>query len=211
VRYLKKYKLFENHQVINDLCNEYGITNYTINKDGTIDVDGDVRLHDKRLTKIPLKFRNILGDFYCHENQLTSLEGAPQSVDGDFYCDNNQLTSLEGSPISVGGHFSCDYNKLTSLEGSPTSIGDDFDCIDNEIVDLEGAPQSISGRFNCQGNPIFDIYELFKDYSKIELLNDYDVLRVIDGKPHVVIDRLNSFLQDIGKKPVEKVDGWINI
>jgi hypothetical protein len=43
------------------------------------------------------------------------------------------------------------------------------------------------------------------------LLNDYDCLRAIDGKPHVVLDRLNQFLQDIGMAPVEKVDGWISI
>jgi hypothetical protein len=195
MRYLKSYnKLFENHQsidgVLQYLCLEYNITNYTINDDGSIDVDGDVDLSNNGLTKIPLKFRN---------------------VSGDFNCDRNQLASLEGAPLSVGGYFSCEYNNLTSLEGSPTSIGGDFDCVGNNIASLEGAPQSVGGQFNCGDNIIYDIWELLQDFDKIEVLNDYDPLREIDGKPHVVIDRLNNFLMDIGKDPVEKVDGWINI
>ena len=170
MKYLKPYnKLFENNQSIHDICSKYGIENYTINDDGSIDVNGDVNLSSRNLTKLPLKFRNVSGDFNCHDNQLRSLEGAPQSV---------------------GGHFSCYDNKLTSLEG---------------------APQSVGGGFYCINNPVFNIWKLFQDFDKIELFNDYDTLREIDGKPHVVLDRLNSFLMDIGKDPVEKVNGWINI
>ena len=193
MRYLKSYsKLFENHQSIHDICKQYNIRDYTINDDGSIDVDGNVDLCDRSLTKLPLKFRSVSGYFDCEDNQLTTLEGAPKSIDGYFDCGNNQLTSLEGAPQSVGGDFYCYNNQLTSLEGAPQSVGGDFD---------------------CANNPIFEIWELFEfeDYSKIELFNDYDALREIDGKPHVVLDRLNQFLQDIGKDPVKKVDGWINI
>ena len=233
MRYLKSYnKLFENHQSIHDLCKQYVITNYTINDDLSIDVDDNVDLYNKSLTKLPLKFRNVGGDFYCQGNQLTTLEGAPQSVGGDFYyngnklttlegapqsvggnfnCANNQLVSLEGAPQSVGSNFYCNNNQLTSLEGAPQSVGNHFYCQSNKLISLEGAPKSVGGDFYCHYNPIFEIWILFGDYSKIELLNDYDVLREIDGKPHVVLDRLNQFLQDIGKDPVEKVNGWINI
>jgi len=47
---------------------------YTINDDGSIDVDGEVDLSRKKLTKIPFKFRNVSGGFYCNNNQLTSLK-----------------------------------------------------------------------------------------------------------------------------------------
>jgi hypothetical protein len=43
---------------IDSICEKYGITNYTINDDGSIDVDGDVNLSCKNLTKLPLKFRD---------------------------------------------------------------------------------------------------------------------------------------------------------
>ena len=65
------------------------IGKYTINDDGSIDVDGMVSLINKYLTKIPFKFRNVSGSFWCHNNQLTSLEGAPNSVGGSFWCHNN--------------------------------------------------------------------------------------------------------------------------
>ena len=101
------------NESIHSICKEYNITNYTINDDGSIDVDGSVSLYDFRLTKLPLKFRNVSGNFYCHNNQLTSLECAPTSVGGDFYCYNNQLTSLEGAPRSIGGSFFlCSYNPI---------------------------------------------------------------------------------------------------
>jgi hypothetical protein len=71
--------------MIKDICKKFGIENYTINDDGTVDVDGNVNLGNKGLTKLPLRFRNVSGYFYCHVNQLISLEGAPQKVGGNFY------------------------------------------------------------------------------------------------------------------------------
>lgn len=97
---------------IDKICKEYGIENYTINEDGSIDVDGTVNLSSKGLTKLPLKFRNVTGYFDCSFNQLTALEGCPTSINGNFYCNNNPLTTLEGCPASVnGGDFFCDEIK----------------------------------------------------------------------------------------------------
>jgi hypothetical protein len=93
---------------IKKICEKYSIKNYTINSDGSIDVNSDVNLGSYGFTKLPLKFKNVSGIFYCDNNNLTSLEGAPQSVGGSFYCDNNNLTILEGAPQSVGGGFYCD-------------------------------------------------------------------------------------------------------
>jgi hypothetical protein len=102
--------LYENFNEIHKICQEHGIENYTINTDGTIDVDGNVNLFNKKLTKLPLKFRNVSGDFWCPCNKLTTLEGAPLSVDGSFMCYGNNLTTLEGAPKSVGGIFWCGEN-----------------------------------------------------------------------------------------------------
>ena len=89
---------------IKGLCYKYGIKNYTINSDGTIDVDGDVNLSNYRnrpmgglpcskLKKLPLKFRKVNGFFNCSGNELISLVGSPISV-GDFNCSYNKLNSL---------------------------------------------------------------------------------------------------------------------
>ena len=112
MKYLNLYKNFK----ISIICEKYGIENYTINRDGSIDVDGNVFLGSiphlvfKFLRKLPLKFNRVSGDFYINENKLTTLEGSPKSVSGDFYCFDNLLTSLEGCPATIGGSFSCHSN-----------------------------------------------------------------------------------------------------
>ena len=231
MKYLKKYRIFESLEDIHLICKKYDIQNYTINHDGSIDVDGDVYLSTRGLVKLPLKFRNVSGYFSCGGNKLTTLEGVPQSVGGDFYCNSNQLTTLEGAPQSVGGYFHCSYNKLTTLEGAPQSVGGYFSCYNNQLTTLEGAPQSVGGYFSCYNNqltslegapqsvgdfhcndnPVFVIWDLFKDYSLVEFFNDCDIIHDGDRTPSVVIDRLNYFLQEIGKDEVKSVKGYNNI
>ena len=50
---------------IHDICKRYNITNYTINGDGSIDVDGSVKLSEYKLTEFPLIFNKVTGYFYC--------------------------------------------------------------------------------------------------------------------------------------------------
>jgi hypothetical protein len=154
---MKHLKLFESFEDIDSICKKYCIENYTINSDGTVDVNGDVNLHNKGLTKLPLKFGRVTGYFYCDNNQLTTLEGSPQSVGGTFYCNDNQLTSLEGSPKAVGGEFSCDYNQLTSLEGAPQSVGGSFYCYQNKLTTLKGCTKVIGEEFNCNDNQLITL------------------------------------------------------
>jgi len=156
---------------------------YTINDDGSIDVNGDVNLNNKKLAKIPFKFRNVSGGFYCHRNRLTSLEGAPNTVGGNFCCNDNQLTSLKGAPNTVGGYFYCHYNQLTTLEyapntvsgnfschnnqltslkGAPNNVGSGFDCSNNQLTTLDGAPNNVGDNFYCYNNPNLPYSELFK-------------------------------------------------
>ena len=99
------------------ICGKYNIQNYSINSDGSIDVDGDVRLHNKKLTKIPLKFNKVSGSFDCSWNNLISLENSPIEVGGDFICDFNRLKSLVGSSIKINGYLSCIGYKLETLDG----------------------------------------------------------------------------------------------
>ena len=151
-------KLFEGFEDIDAICKKYGITNYTISSDGSIDVDGDVNLIDINLDKLPLRFNRIGGNFYCNNNQLTSLEGAPKEVGGFFDCRYNQLTSLEGAPKEVGGFFDCNNNKLTSLEGAPKSVGTYFNC-----------------RYNLLPQPIYDNYQYIEEIIKWQ--DEYNIWR----------------------------------
>ena len=99
--------------MISLICKQYGIENYTINDDGSIDVNGYVNLINKGLTELPLTFNKVTGYFNCGGNSLTTLKGCPRWVGRYFDCGNNQLTSLEFSPDYVGDDFYCDNNKLT--------------------------------------------------------------------------------------------------
>jgi len=76
---------------IESICQEYDIQNYTINSDGTVDVDGIVDLSRRNLSKLHLKFGRVTGNFYCYNNKLTTLEGCPKVVGGEFYCYDNPL------------------------------------------------------------------------------------------------------------------------
>jgi hypothetical protein len=154
MKYIKLFETYKTIDEIKDWLDKYGIKNYTINDDLTVDVDGDVDLSYKELTKIKVQFRNVGGYFYCIDNQLTSLEGAPSSVGTGFDCSNNQLISLEGCPSSVGGNFYCYNNQLTSLEGCPSSVGGHFYCSNNQLTSLEGCPSSVGGYFYCYNNKL---------------------------------------------------------
>ena len=198
MKYLELYESFENKD-IKELCRKYEIANYTINKDGSIDVNSNVDLESRKLSNLPLKFNKVNGVFSCYNNQLKSLEGCPKIISNNFYCSGNQLTSLKGCPKKIPGTFSCVDNQLTSLEGCPEYIDGNFNFSKNKITSFEYIPNI--GNFNCYDNPIFEIWKLFKDTTKIELFNDMDIIQ--DGV--VILDRLNYFLEEIGKSTVKSI------
>jgi hypothetical protein len=111
--------------MISLICKQYDIKNYTINDDGSIDVNGEVNLYKKGLTELPLTFNKVNGYFDCGNNILTSLKGSPRWVGSSFYCNWNRLTSLEFGPEYVGSDFSCNNNNLTN-NYCDTEIGGRF-------------------------------------------------------------------------------------
>ena len=232
---MKSYKEFIRESIkesikesIESICEKYDITNYIINSDGSIDVDGNVDLDKLELFRIPLKFRNVTENFNCSggyfnffNNKLTTLKGSPKSVGGDFYCNDNKLTTLKGSPKSVGGNFECSGNKLTSLEYCPESVGGNFDCHSNQltslvgcpevigvdincrhnkITDFKGVPEFFEGFFYCEGNPIEEIYTLFLQEDSI---NDSKCIQWINEfdviqGDKIVLDRLEEVFHQLG-------------
>jgi len=126
----------EEKDQIDLICKQYDIENYSINSDGSVDVNGDVALHEEEISVIPLKFGKVTGNFSCLGNYLTSLDGCPATVGGDFRCGYNVLTSLEGSPHTVGGDFYCSYNNLTSTYTGDTDIDVSgiVRCADNSLL-----------------------------------------------------------------------------
>jgi len=105
---MKYIKLFNESNNIDTLCIEYGIKNYTINPDNSIDVKGDVNLFDMELDNLSITFNKVSGYFTCASNNLTSLKGCPKYVGGNFYFgkDNGKsITTLEYYPEHVSSRF----------------------------------------------------------------------------------------------------------
>ena len=151
---MKYLKLFESFDDTHSLCRKYKIENYSINSDGSVDVDVDVHLSGMGLKKIPMDFGRVGGNFRAYDNLLTSLKGCPKEVGGWFNCDNNLLTSLDFCPKEVGGGFDCYKNKLTSLKGCPMVVGGHFECDNNKLTSLKFSPKEVGGNFMCWMNKL---------------------------------------------------------
>ena len=176
---MKYLKLFEGFEDIDAICQKYAITNYTINSDRSIDVDGNVDLSSVGFERLPLKFNKVSEHFTCECNHLTTLEGSPKEVGSGFFCNDNKLITLEGGPEKVNSGFICTGNNLVNLIGSPKYVGGDFYCYGNKLISLEGAPKEIGGSFNCRYNllpqPIYDNYLYIKEIIKWQ--DEYNIWR----------------------------------
>jgi hypothetical protein len=161
-----------------EICDIYNIRNYTINDDGSIDVNSDVYMknNDDSLTEIPLDFNYVEGGFYCYDQELTSLKGAPKKTGGNFECGGNKLTSLEYCPTEVGSMFECGENQLTSLKGCPVKVVGAFECDGNQIRDIEGISKEIGRNFICSNNPIGSIFEVV-DIAFLDAFRIYKVIK----------------------------------
>ena len=189
---LFRYQNFinESKNYIHSICRDYGIEEYytTINDDGTIDYDGFVFLASKKLSDLPLKFRNV----------------------NSFNCAVNQLTSLEGSPRSVGGYFYCYRNQLESLSGISKYISKGIDIEINQLRDVQGIKDGWRGEVWIDENPVYQIFKLFpyKRWDElIEFLNEYEVIR--DGKV-VVLQALELVFHemDLEVPEIEEIEGY---
>ena len=160
MKHLKTYESFKDNSKLIKKLEEFNIKNYTINIDGTIDVEGSVYLHNRELTKIPFKFGKVTREFDCSNNMITSLEGCPREVVGNFTCSVNLLKNLIGGPQEVGDCYYCYGNELESLEGCAGDIGGSLYCRNNYLEMLD-CSSVINGSIDCIGNQFKEEPEFF--------------------------------------------------
>ena len=224
MKHIKPYKIFESNEPnfpttkegVIKVCEKYGIKNYTINDDLSIDVDGGVGLGDRGLGYLPLRFNYVGGYFQCSFNKLKSLEGCPQTVNESFFCYYNELKSLEGCPQTVGGGFDCFNNNLVSLESCPQTVSGDFSCGNNNLKSLKGCPQTINGDFMCSNNKLTDLeyfpeveghiriaenkvhYLVYTFINKADsfMIEDFIDYEIVRNRDTVMLDRLQTFIRD---------------
>jgi len=202
---IRLYESFRTEQEIKKLCSEYGIKNYQIRDDGSIDVNGSVNLSWLGNKQLPLFFNEVKRYFDCDGNNLTTLEGCPKEVGTCFSCSNNKLISLEYSPKIVGGDFNCWGNiYLTSLDGLENTYIDGelsvFDC--SRLYSLKGFPKKV-GSFNCWSTPIYPIYDKFIqecEYETMRRFNKFDVIYTDGLDWFIDYDNLGKFLRSVGKE-----------
>jgi hypothetical protein len=167
---IKKYKKFINENAsdvykntLKTLSNIPGlkISEFTVNEDGSVDVDGDV-LFRQWINKIPVKFGVVKGNFHIIGTDIINLENSPKIVHGNFNCTHNNLTTLEGCPEYVGFDFDCSDNRLMNLVGSPKEVGGDFNCSESGLISLQGCSEIVGGEFICHRNKLTTLAHLPK-------------------------------------------------
>lgn len=161
--------VYTKKELIENSLERFGIKNYVVNDDLSVDVDGDVNFYSNRNSKmyeIPFNFKNVSGNFIIMFCELKSLKGSPKYVGGRFKANDNKLSSLIGAPEEVGGDFDVRFNDLTSLEGMPLEIGGDCDLSRNYIKELNSMSY-INGTLTIDDSVDLSKFEGY--YSKIEL------------------------------------------
>lgn len=95
------------------------ISNYRINLDKTVSVDGTVNLFNHNLNNLPIKFDKVNGDFLVRHNLFANFKGFPNEIGGDLSVSHNKnLKSFSGaSGIIVRGKVYMAETGIRSLEG----------------------------------------------------------------------------------------------
>lgn len=188
-------------------------TNYVINKDMSVDINGNVQLEDIGLDYLPFKFNRVSGYFSVSHNNLLNLSGFPKSIGLDIFIDGNKLSSLSGLPEEVNGNFWCSDNNLLNLEGCPKYIDGKFKFASNGIFDLSYFPKNFKD-LDYDDNPIQYIFDLLLRSIRSEeksslhfgarLLNDQEIIieaieayGAIKGNK-IIWGRMKMLMEEIG-------------
>lgn len=165
----------EKHKDIVNFLIKWGIYDYKILSDGSVDVyqeaitfnpqkDFKVILHE-----IPIQFNKVYGDVYMNQLQLKSLKGFPKWIKGNCRIEHNWLRSLKGCSEYVGGWFVCSNNHLNKLWYGPKYVGGRYDCSENEIDTLKGVPQDF---FKYSNEHFLCLYNKLKDLEYLPVTDD---------------------------------------
>ena len=191
-------------------CWKFGInfSNYTINKDFSIDVYeniyvpiyreiklgfGTLTISVPRFDKLPIKFNIVHGDFICKGKGLSSFENFPKIIYGRLDISNNKFTSMIGCPDVMYDkpyHYiiNCNDNNILSFEGFPITKSISF--LSNPICKIYNYLDECGS--NCQRTPFSVFHQKSYDPILVELFNDYDIIRGNEVSKY----RFDKFLED---------------
>ena len=146
---------------IEEWLKQHKITNYTINEDLTIDVNGNVYLNNYVEKELPeyIQFNNVSKKFVLWHSNIVNLRGCPVTCEsfGCIKCDN--LSSLKGCPKIVDRFEVNSCNKLEDLVGSPKTVKGEINCYGNiNLKSLKGCPKKCKN-FVCICNKNLKLLE----------------------------------------------------
>lgn len=153
---------------------------YSINKDFTVDVMGNVNLSYQKLTHIPIQFGVIKGYFNALCNDFTSFEGFPLVVEGNFQCHlNNDIDFSSFKTQKITKNFFC----LSQIN-------------EENLKKFLNSGVAVQGKFSHLTHHEEDIISLFK--------NDYLVKKNKNNTQSYVLDVKFSQFKDVMNSQFEK-------
>jgi hypothetical protein len=211
--YLRKFS--EDSDNILDLCKIYidsnnkvgvgGLT-YSIDSKGYVNVDGNLSLNID-VDKIPIKFGKVEGSVFLSGN-IKTLENSPREVTFAFNIAGcRELNSLEGGPERVGRYYHCGAIPLDTIAGLAKPINKDykFTLSSNFGYLHEVLSLFLTQSVEYSGKVKIDEFIIDK-YTEdlVDLFTYFDPIR----EDTIYLNRLNSFLEEIGKSTVTNVRGY---
>lgn len=181
---------------IEEVLNKYNIKNYTINKDGSVNLTSDVSFFNKDIDKIPFNIKSSTGIIDFSYNNLTSLEGCPEVAHSIFFS-RNKIKEIDCVPME-SKLLSLSNNEIEELNFPEGFNSGEIILRHNKIYDLKGIPSSFNGKIFLQYNPIDALFKS-KDGSDV---NTFNSLNIIKGKK-VNLKRLKYFYNIIGSDEIE--------
>lgn len=75
---MPKFEFLTDPKHIGAWLKSMDVKDWTLSKDGQVDVNGNVHLDRKLgdLAQLPVRFGKVSGEFWCSDNKLISLKGA---------------------------------------------------------------------------------------------------------------------------------------
>lgn len=216
MKHLKIFENFNNVQNIEQLCKTYidsntankkrineGTLSYEINNN-IVDVVGTLTLDLENLDEIPFKLGTV-NDTIFIKGDILSLKNSPREVKFAFNIGAcNNITSLIDGPEYVGGFYHLNSLKIDNFSGIAKPLKTDY-TMTTRSYDSWNISNVLRLFLPERERDYFLIDH--KAYDDMEWFSYYDPIRGNE----IVIDKLNTFLEDIGRNPVKEVKGYKSI
>jgi hypothetical protein len=182
---LKPLPFVYDKKFITEWLDYYGIQNYTINDDMSVDIDGSVLIDRRHIPRLDVKFRNVSNEFFINKCGLESMNNLPISCKC-VTLTNNNINEISNVPLNCQ-YLNLNNNKITEIQNIEhlTELST-LEISHNKITKLYGLPSSIK-RISLENN----LLKNFKNFPKALIMRDDEKMYLIKGNPIVSLKGLD--------------------